>query len=1219
MALNFNDIPDQASGKSPNADLSGIPNRTQPKKLAEVTQDEEGNLVLPKNDNALKELGKTALRSVLEITKAPFDLTSAVSRQLEKAPGALEGAPASVKAKRGPLLDKIAEVGRVSSEFHSGISQKITEKVESIESLKPSERIKKLTEKGLDSGKLSKAFNLAGAASAASTLNLEEAETALQLGAQGFGSLAVSLATGSLLGTTVPAVLLAAIEGEAAARDAQKAGKNRQVQADVSLATVAGVAILEKFGLDRLLKGSGKRAVTVLAKKGVLKNMAKTAKGAAKEALEGFATEGGTEGAQQIWQNLVAKVGFDKTKGLLDGVLDAVVAGGISGSTAGGSISTLNTIKSALKTDGVTQAMIDQAEVVVLSQIMADSAAIDKSINDQLVDLSGRPMVDKEVVKADQAEFNKMLEENQIEEPETNIEDLVTNQRGLVGEELQGNQERVATARSEGFVTDEEFDSLVETEQQDQLKMLMGIRKNVRSKLSIEDRATINEQVLSIPAAKSGDELNQIYDNIEAIASISRQENVEIEEAKQLRAEATKDVLTKQAEISDPEIFQRDKPIDKSLLRLANIETQSAARYFDSLDGTNDGSGVNSKEYVNKINDAEDASIRAVTPIEGEAKNILKDAGLNEFNLSSLRKVGEHSLSLNNMMYIYAARKSPDNLAAVVFGNKIHMKTVKEIPSLLTEAQRNAADKLADLYGIGRETTNEVLLQVSNGKEALSQVAGRYMTIERAGLQYKNPESELKAENQHRKGMRKAKVKDKFKIDRTVYDEGQTPVRLDLIGGLIRHTRTRERHNAYAPVVQEIRAVFDDPDYQNTLLRHKKVGPEGVRIIDRYLNLATDESFYRSQSGVAPLVDGIRANTAVALLGIKGLTVLKQAPSYALFAGHMSRPDRLLTGIPRTLANWNSVNEFVNLNDPQMATRIPENEMALLQKEDPKLFNRLKNKFGLKTLAGITMMDRLITVTGWKAVYDDAMTQPGMTHEKAVRKAKNSVLRTQPVSKFKDLPFAFNESEARLFTLFGSQLAQIGQIAFRDAPRSKSKFRAAITQASVLLNQYLIYSLVYGKPPEDEEDWINFAKTQISWLIPIVGPTVAARAQGFSGVPSGAVALDQMGILAGGNKLDKKARAGVAMFGIINKFPATGLLQAIEGAQQFAEEVPEAENLGDVFNAAEGFFRSQSFQKFKSKESKAKRAGIKRGKVQKAKLLGQNLKARLIKSGIITG
>lgn len=1240
MALDFNKLPVKRTSTPSGLDTSSLPSKKAPvvKKPAIFEEDTNGVPKMPENQSAIKELGKTALRSVLKLGGTSVSrIAQVASSQLQAFPQGVTGALPAVGAsllsdEKTPLDKQISEIGRVSKEFHSDLSRKVEKAIEESPKLAPSERTKSLLAEGFKTGKSGKQLPLAGpiGIDIKAVATPRNAERALQLGADGFGSLTVGLALGALTGPVLPAILLSGIEGGQAIDEAEKAGKGPKKAASIGLAITAGTAISEAFGLDKLLNGSAKQSITALAAKGGLQKLAKVAKGATKAAIEGFATEGGTEAAQQVWQNLVKKVGYNPTQALMEGVLDSFVAGGLSGSTAGGAMSTLNNITSELKKSGVTDLEIEQAKTSILLEAASRGAEIDASI-DKKLKTNNQPEVTEESkkvnsaqeqVKENRREFQAIIEENGVIPDETSIEDLIVEQKQKVGKEIETNRTNLEQARSEGFVSDEEFGSIVQNSEQIKLQNLLGIRKAISEDVPAAERAQLTEEFNKLGTAKKRDDIKAIYDKVQAISKLGAQRTVVLKAGRDTKINLTKNILIKQATLSDPEVTTKTAALKPNLGRLVDIETQSPTRYFDALDGTSDGSGVWNAHFNEKIQSAEDAFIRAVNPIETAWQDILKDAKLNEFNLSSKKMVNGQPLTLDNMMYIYASRKAPDNLAAVMFGNKISAKTVREVENVLTPLQKQTADKIAALYGIAREKTAETLLRVTDGKQVLRQVKGTYITLEREGIIHPTPLDQIVAEGELRRNMKKAKVKDSFKFDRMPYTEEQLPVRMELVGGLARHTNTRERFNAFAETTRDLKETFNNPELQETMRRHKKIGPEGVRVLERYLNLATDENFYRAQSAVAPIVDRLRSSTALAFLGLKVLTVLNQVTSYPLFAGFMKNPSRLLLTFPETLLNYKATSDFVNNLDPQMLDRTPEHELAVLKKTDPTLYDKIIKKVSYTTMYGIVLMDRVIALSGWKAVYDDALTDPNVTPKEAAKKARNSVLRTQSVAKFKDLPFAFNEGELRVLTLFASQLAQLNQLVTRDVPRDLKQGnvgKAAITASSVALSQVLLYSLVYGKPPTEPEEWVDFMKTQIGWLLPVVGPLVSGKSQGFDGTPSGLAGVGLLGELLAENTLEKKAKVAGALAGVASGLPVSGTIQNIQAAQQVYKELPEAKSVGEALGSFEGFIKSQASQKFTSKETKSFRNRLRNSAANKELLKGNKFKASLIKSGIIKG
>lgn len=111
------------------------------------------------------------------------------------------------------------------------------------------------------------------------------------------------------------ASVLGLVDGMSARGEAREAGKDVKTQ-DLTAGAVAIVnTLLEKIPLEKFFGG---------------------AKGKIAGAIEGALTEGGTEATQTMWENVVARIGYDESRNLMNGVLESLIVGAVTGGTLGG-------------------------------------------------------------------------------------------------------------------------------------------------------------------------------------------------------------------------------------------------------------------------------------------------------------------------------------------------------------------------------------------------------------------------------------------------------------------------------------------------------------------------------------------------------------------------------------------------------------------------------------------------------------------------------------------------------------------------------------------------------------------------------------------------------------------------------------------------------------------------------------------------------------------
>ncbi len=186
-----------------------------------------------------------------------------------------------------------------------GVAQRVIES--------PAGRLEGPTFEGtfMEKPSLKRAFGIVGEAVPSLGLALATGGGAA-LGLRGLG---VAASRALQVGSAVAAGGLGLIEGAPQYIEAREAGKPLGTASVIGTAATVGTAALEFLGLNKLFGLVGK--------------------GALRGAATGLISEGAQEGTQQLWQNIVAKVGYDSSRSLVDGMAEAIIGGAGAGGLAG--------------------------------------------------------------------------------------------------------------------------------------------------------------------------------------------------------------------------------------------------------------------------------------------------------------------------------------------------------------------------------------------------------------------------------------------------------------------------------------------------------------------------------------------------------------------------------------------------------------------------------------------------------------------------------------------------------------------------------------------------------------------------------------------------------------------------------------------------------------------------------------------------------------------
>ncbi len=140
------------------------------------------------------------------------------------------------------------------------------------------------------------------------------------------------------------AASLGLLEGSEEYIGARRAGKSVKYSSGVGLLSTAGTTILEILPLTRFLRGGSKKL--------------------GKDIFVGAIQEGSEEVLQALWNNTIARVGYDKTRDLTQGMVEGFIGGAGSGGMIGGITSgrgiKTDTLITEAKEKGVTDEQIEE-------------------------------------------------------------------------------------------------------------------------------------------------------------------------------------------------------------------------------------------------------------------------------------------------------------------------------------------------------------------------------------------------------------------------------------------------------------------------------------------------------------------------------------------------------------------------------------------------------------------------------------------------------------------------------------------------------------------------------------------------------------------------------------------------------------------------------------------------------------------------------------------
>ena len=211
----------------------------------------------------------------------------------------------------------------------------------------------------------------------------------IDLSMSGASSLVGAYAVSKVANPTVAMYFMSGADAKDVLEESLEAGKSKGKSFGLWATATIGTAKLEKFGFEKVfgvkITKNGMQAIIDSSKK------------TSEKILEGILSEGAEEGLQTVWQNTVAKIGYDETRDIFQNALESAIGGALGG----GLVSSFNYGIQSFKKKSADAGLSEQEQdniVNAIGQAVAD--------NPSLVDVPFQ-----ENMKKTYESFSKMIEE----------------------------------------------------------------------------------------------------------------------------------------------------------------------------------------------------------------------------------------------------------------------------------------------------------------------------------------------------------------------------------------------------------------------------------------------------------------------------------------------------------------------------------------------------------------------------------------------------------------------------------------------------------------------------------------------------------------------------------------------------------------------------------------------------------------------------------------
>ncbi len=687
-----------------------------------------------------------------------------------------------------------------------------------------------------------------------------------------------------------------------------------------------------------------------------------------------------------------------------------------------------------------------------------------------------------------------------------------------------------------------------------------GVKKKAALRKHLEDNPDqaneISEDILESLEKRDIEslsiaQLQQIFDEIKRLSKLGKLKS-------KLMAKQRKVKLNKMVKAANDTVESARKPKGFKKERASFLRP---LRLLDMLDGAKKFAGTLVTMFDTAIQDATNSELTHVDHRQQRGKAKLKELGLSLFHFARRRKVGDITLTVDDMCGIYAGWMNEQSRLALQQGG-IEMESGKtllitedifsQVVEGLTNEEKKWAEFVIEEYADNWDRIRNAVIETEN--RDLGRVTN-YTKMRRIGVDKANKDDILAGfdysdESDYRAGT--VQVHDKFTKERQMIPpEYQLPIDTSLTRVWEGEIRKQEHYIALAKLLKDLNAVVNDKSFAENV--KGKFGESVYSSLKNYLKRTANPDFYRNFDDIENISRALRKNTAIAFLSYNLLTVAKQAPSLAFYAVNSSFSDLLMSAI-QVAVNPKKTLEAIQSHNRQISHAQIVREMEELKHTNKSARTFILRKVGTAGLRGIYEVDRAVRVIGENAVINYQLRQ-GLSLTEAAKKARQTSLRTQPAAASKDIAQVYASNEVlNWFTMFTNQLNQIYNIATHDIPaafynRQFRELSRSVIALSIVATW--IWSLQNKELPEDRDDILEALTDQALASLPVIGSATLAGKRGW-GAPAPSVisvAAKTSGAIFSG-EMDRIMPALFEATAISTGVPFIGIKRVYETAEE---------------------------------------------------------------------
>ena len=509
------------------------------------------------------------------------------------------------------------------------------------------------------------------------------------------------------------------------------------------------------------------------------------------------------------------------------------------------------------------------------------------------------------------------------------------------------------------------------------------------------------------------------------------------------------------------------------------------------------GAGVDPREWYNTVVEIKNAG-------PGGATETLRKSDLLALELA-FRNEDSRAAALYGVFFSATERKEHkgDEDWFMAAGADRFTAIRAAIDSVITEQDQQVLETMAK---DAEETGNRLSAIVAEVENRLLQTVSDYFPIRRQGVNQEPIDVQIGGDMLNRTPGLKRPPKNGFTRSRTTVPPwNQTAIKLDLLSTWLESIQAQEHYIATAEYAKKLDAVYTNPYIQENI--QGLLGAPGVDYVKEYIAEVKNPGELANLKNWQSAIRYLRGNLGAAYLTFRTSSALKQLLTNGWASLPYAGPRMFLESLncmanpAKYLRETEEMSTFLKHRTRDITYQAIKEAKA----NTPATKALLEaQKFGVK---GLELADRFPVAIAWRSIYEKALIEFKGDEMKAVEKADDLIMKSQPSARGADLaPIYRDKGEAlRLLLQFTQSINVIWQNLRYDLPNSVKNHQFS-TAIGILISYAIagiILNAVTTRPPDDETDEEKMLRlafysiTQATDSIPLIGQDATRFVRGL--------------------------------------------------------------------------------------------------------------------------